>query len=115
MAISGLREFSSKGAWGPARVLGFRETLRTKMIPTVNVPFFDGKSKSFSNCAQEVGLWSRVTNLEPVAREVRMAGGTDQITDQNGAMKIMQLLNDYFAPGAADSANEEVARNSNDG
>ena len=62
------------------------------MMPTVNAPFSDGGGESFSNYSQEVVLRAQTTNLEPVkrasalilnvgpvAREVRMAAGCDQI------------------------------------
>ena len=47
--------------------------------------------------------------MDPVAREVRMAAGSDRIMHPDGVMEIMQLLNGYFAPDAADSVYQEVA------
>ena len=38
-----------------------------------------------------------------IAREVCMAARSDQIMDQGGVMKIVKLLDGYFAPGAVDS------------
>ena len=47
--------------------------------------------------------------MDPVAREVCMAAGSDQILGADGVMKIVKLLNDYFAPDAADSVHQAVA------
>ena len=54
--------------------------------------FFDGRGESFLNHAEEVELWGRVANLEPIlrasgpvlhmdplAREVCMGAGNDPI------------------------------------
>ena len=48
--------------------------------------------------------------MDPVAREVRMAAVSDRIMDQDDAMGSRQLSNDYFAPGAAGSVCQKVAR-----
>ena len=102
VAILGLLFFSS--------VSGFPNPLYTKVVPTANALFFDWEGESFSNYAQELELCSRVANMDPVAREVCVATGSDQITDPGGAMEIAQVLNDYFAADAADSGYQEVVR-----
>ena len=50
----------------------------------------------------------RIMGMDPVAREVRIAAGSDQISGLGGAMKIAQLLEDCSAPDAADSVYREV-------
>ena len=40
--------------------------LSVEMAPAANAPACDGKGESSSNYAQEVELWRRVTNLEPL-------------------------------------------------
>ena len=82
-----------------------------------------GRGGSFSNYAEEVELRYQVANLDPakrasapilkmgtVARRVCIPAGSDEIVDQEVMMRITQLLRDYFAPAAADAANQEVAR-----
>ena len=39
-----------------------------------------------------------ILNMGPAPREARMALGRDQISDPDGAMEIMELLNDYSRP-----------------
>ena len=86
------------------------------MIPTVNVPFFDGKGETLSNYAQGVDLRNRATNLDPitrvsalilqmypVSREVCMAAARNRIMDPDSVAKLLQALHDYFAPEAVDS------------
>ena len=61
------------------------------MMPTVSGLLYDGKEEPFANSAQEAGLQSRVANLapvnrasalvlhmDPVAREVCVAVGSDE-------------------------------------
>ena len=40
-------------------------------------------------------------SMDPLAREVCMAAGSNQIMGPDGLMEIMQLSNGYFAPDAA--------------
>ena len=49
-------------------------------------------------------------NMGLVSRENCMAVGSGQILGSGGAKKITQLLNNYFAPQAADSVYQEVGR-----
>ena len=92
-------------------------------MPTVNVPSSGGRGESFANYAPEVELWNRVTNLDPikrasavvlhispVAREVCVAADNDQLLDQSGAAKILQVSRDYFASEAAGPIYQEVVR-----
>ena len=51
-----------------------------------------------------------ILEVGPVAREVCAAAGSALITDPDGAIKITLLLHDYFAPDAAGSVDQEVAR-----
>ena len=46
--------------------------------------------------------------MDPVGGEVRAATGIYKIADPDSAGKIMQLLNGYVAPGAADSVYQDV-------
>ena len=48
--------------------------------------------------------------MDPVARDVCMAVGNDQIADPYGVAKISQVPNDYFAPDAVDSISEDAVR-----
>ena len=60
--------------------------------------------ESCTNYAQEVKLWSHVANLDPgtrastlilnmdtVARQACMPAGSDEIMDQDGAMRVADL------------------------
>ena len=97
--------------------------LRIKLAPTANAPSFDKTGESFPNHAREVRPRSRaasfdqakrasapILNLGPVAHEVCVAVGGDQIMHQGGVVAIMHLLRDHFASGTADSVYREVAR-----
>ena len=48
--------------------------------------------------------------LDPVARDVCLAVGREQLLEPEGVMKISQVLHDYFTPDARDSAYQGVVR-----
>ena len=96
--------------------------ISVKMTPTVADPSFDGEGASSSNYAQEVGLWRRATDLDvtgrasvllevdPGARDVCFAAGSDQLSGRAGVRKITQALRGYLAPDLLDSAYQDAAR-----
>ena len=51
-----------------------------------------------------------ILKMDPVAREVRMAVGNDQIVDPDVATKILRAPNDYFAPDDIASIYREFKR-----
>ena len=51
-----------------------------------------------------------VLHMDPVVRDARMAVGNEQLLDPDSVPKILQVLRDYFAPGALDSIYQEVVR-----
>ena len=53
------------GAGAGLLCLSFVYLFTVKMMPTANVPFFDGAGESFVNYAPEVEKWNRVTYLDP--------------------------------------------------
>ena len=76
----------------------------------------DEKGESHLNYAQWVEIWSYTANagfikrvsalisdMDLVARGVRMVAGSDQMSDPGCAMKIKQLRSDFFAPDPLDS------------
>ena len=80
-----------------------------------NASFFNGNCESFPDYAQEVGIWSRVTHVEPtrraaafilnmdlIARNAWMAAASGQIVGPDCAMKITHVPNEYFGPEAVD-------------
>ena len=91
-------------------VMSFAFGVLVKMAPTVAAPYLDGRGDPPANCAEKVELRSRVTNLDvtksapalvlqmgPVARDVCVAAGSEQLSDLDGATKIAQSLHDHFA------------------
>ena len=93
------------------------------MARTANVPFLDGKGESYSNIAQDVELRSHAANfgpmrkasaltlnVGPVARQVCMVAGSDQITHPDGTMEITRASTNSSAPGAAGTVYQEVGR-----
>ena len=83
------------------------------MTPTSAAPCFGGRGESFASYSPEAEFWARVRNLdptrrasalvlhmEPAAREVCWATGDERLLYQDGAAKLLQVLRDYFAPGA---------------
>ena len=66
----------------------------------VNTPLCCGEGESFANYAQEVELWDRATNLDPVAREVRTAVGDGQLYQPDGVAGMREALHDYCVPEA---------------
>ena len=45
-----------------------------------------------------------------MARKVSLAAGGDVVPNNDGAERILAILQDYFATGAVDSVYQEVAR-----
>ena len=70
------------------------------VILTTTASFFNGKGETLLNYAEEVDLWGRVANpepirrasalvlhMDPVAREVCMGAGNDRIMALEGAQR----------------------------
>ena len=106
----------------PFSLFAFARFFAITQLP-VSAPLFDGKRESFANYAQRVKLWCQVTNLDPanrasalaspmgaIAREVRMAAGSDLIMNHDGVGKILVSLHEYLAPDTVASVYQEVVR-----
>ena len=56
-----------------------------------------------ANPGLKTGAAAPILNVDPAAREARVAAGSAQIMDPDGAVEITRLLYDYFVPDDADS------------
>ena len=93
------------------------------MLPTEKGPTFDGKGSSVQAYELQVRLWMRMTKMEPatrasacvlransVARQVCSSADCDHLGNNGSLARMLGKLRNYFAPGAANSINQEVAR-----
>ena len=93
------------------------------MLTALDAPVPYGKDPSFINYDQQVLLRGKVANLDPpelaaarirrtetVARQLCLATGSDVVTNNDGADRILTISQDYSAPDAVDSAHQGVAR-----
>ena len=83
----------------------------------------DGKGESLSDCARETEACRRGTNLDvakrasplalqmdPIARDISISSGGDQLMRPDAVAKISHSLHDFFALDAPDLAYPAVAR-----
>ena len=89
------------------------------MLPPAVAPSFHADA----NHARKAALRHRVTNSEvtklttatvwqtdPKERHVRMALGSDRLMEADAVAAVLRMLRDYFAPGALNMVNQDLAR-----
>ena len=89
------------------------------MLPSEEVPIFNGKGVSCHDYEQQVRLWVRLAKMEPLRRAVALvlhvnsvalqlclSARGDRFDNTDGATCELEILRNYFAPDAADSVNQ---------
>ena len=84
------------------------------MLPADKVPSFDEKGSSHQDCERLARSWIRMTHLDPsrraaalvlhvnsVARRVCTSAGGGPVGSNDGASRILEISENYFAPESA--------------
>ena len=92
------------------------------MFSVDKAPTFDGKGASSQDYHRQVRSRMRMDHwdhskrltvlilcMNSVARQVSLSSGGDRLISNDRAMRILDILKNYFAPGAVDSICRGVA------
>ena len=112
--------FAFKGRRG-----GQIQYCRVRMVSrgSEKVRALDGRGASFLGYDRQVRLWMRTTRtgasaresvlilpMRPAPRQVCLGSGSGILGRSDGVAKILEILRNYCAPGAADSIRQQVMR-----
>ena len=93
------------------------------MLPADKVPIFDEKGASSQGCEHQGRLCVRIAKMAPsscaaalvlrmnsVAREVCLSAGGNRPIRYDGAMCMLEILRNYFAPEVAGLTYQDLVR-----